>query len=266
MAEAQAWIRDEENVLAEELRQRNMMRANEARREVHPKDTLYSQYLKRVADIVISAIALVVSLPINAVLAAVTFKDVGRPLFYCQKRAGKNGEPFTLVKFRNMTNEKDENGELLPPSRRVTKSGKVIRKYSLDELLNFWSVLKGDMSIIGPRPLPVEYCDRLSSRHSQRHCVKPGLLCPITKEFKDRYPFPDPYSRYQAQFETEVWYVENVSFATDVKMLALLFKEAFDMDRRGQNAGSASPFIGYDENGYAISRKRFEDSCCEKAE
>lgn len=258
--EASTWIRKDESDLAEELIARNLAHANEIQDLVHPRQSLYVRYVKRLLDIVISGVALVVFLPINAVLAIVTLKDVGRPILYKQARAGLNGRPFVLVKFRNMTNERDENGELLPPSQRVTKRGKVIRKYSLDELLNFWSVFKGDMSIIGPRPLPVQYCERLSDRHFQRHEVRPGLLCPIRNEIKEQYPYPEPFSTYQAQFESEVWYVENVSFATDVKMLGLLFKAAFDMKQRGRNAQSASPFIGYDKEGYAVSRKYFEES------
>lgn len=259
VTESQTWIRNDESILAEELRQRNLSHANLVQHEVHPKRTIYSRFIKRILDVVISFPAVLVSLPINAIIALITLKDVGRPLFYCQKRIGENGRPFTLVKFRNMTNEKDENGELLPPAQRVTDSGRVLRKHSLDELLNFWSVLKGDMSIIGPRPLPVQYSDRLSDRHLQRQAVKPGLLCPITKEFKELYPFPEPFSRYQAQFETDIWYVENISFFIDVKLFVLLIKETFDMERRSRNADSASPFIGYDDDAFAISRKVFEE-------
>ena len=263
-SDSQQWIRSDESELAEKLRIENMTHANDVQPKVYPKSTFYSKHVKRAIDILISGIALLVSLPINAVLAIITLVDVGTPILYRQQRMGRNGVPFTLVKFRNMTNERDENGELLPPSQRVTRVGKIIRKYSLDELLNFLSVFKGDMSIIGPRPLPTPYSERLSRRHSQRHVVRPGLLCPITQEFKELYPFPNQYSRYQAQFETEIWYVENISLATDIKLFFLLFKETFDMKRREKNAESASPFIGYDENGYAVSRRSYEDSLLKK--
>lgn len=259
MEKSISWIRRDEDQLARELHKKNIEIANAVQREVHPRISIYSRGIKRLFDLSIAFIALVVTLPINTVIGIITLKDVGLPIFYRQQRVGKDENQFTLVKFRNMTNEKDENGELLPPSERVTKTGKVLRKYSLDELLNFWSVLKGDMSIIGPRPLPVEYCKRLSKRHNERHKVKPGLLCPITKEIKEKYPFPEPYSRYQAEFETEIWYVENISFKTDVRLLGLLIKETFDMERRGKNAQSASPFIGYDSDGYAVSRKHYEN-------
>lgn len=266
MKDTQTWIRSEEALLADELKQRNLPHANQIHEGVTYRRTIYSVVVKRIIDFIIASFALVVTLPINIILAILTMKELGRPLFYCQTRMGKGGKPFTLIKFRNMTNEVDSRGELLPPSQRVTKSGRIIRKYSLDELLNFWSVLKGDMSIIGPRPMPIQYCERLSVRHQKRNLVRPGLLCPITKEFKKKYPFPDPFSRYQAEFETEIWYVENISFKIDLMMLVLLFRDTFDMSRRSKNANAASPFIGYDENGFAVSKKMYEESRSAKEE
>lgn len=245
--------------LAAQLASRNLTHTNEVLPLVVSRETFYSKYVKRLLDILISGAALVVFGPINLFLAIATRLDVGSPILYKQQRIGKDQELFTLVKFRNMTNDRDENGELLPPSERVTKFGKFVRKYSLDELLNFVSVFCGDMSIIGPRPMPKEHLSRLCDRHLQRHSVSPGLLCPISKEMMERYPSPEPYSRYQTQFENDVWYVENVTFANDVKLLIELFKATFDMDRRAKNAGSASPFLGYDENGLAVSRKHYED-------
>jgi lipopolysaccharide/colanic/teichoic acid biosynthesis glycosyltransferase len=122
-----------------------------------------------------------------------------------------------------------------------------MRKYSLDELLNFWSVLKGDMSIIGPRPLPEFFLDRMSERHKMRNVVKPGLECPYTM------PEGTEISAYHWKFENDIWYVENVSFSTDVKMIVMLFKLTFNMRNRGDHAGGLTYFIGYDDDGFATS-------------
>lgn len=119
---------------------------------VQPSKTLYARYIKRVIDVIVSGIGLLVTLPINCLIGIITFFDVGRPIFFKQERIGKDEKPFTLIKFRNMRNDRDENGDLLPASIRVTKFGRFVRKTSLDELLNLWSVFKGDMSLIGPRP------------------------------------------------------------------------------------------------------------------
>ena len=146
--------------------------------DVCPSTGIYARYGKRCLDIVLSAIALVVTLPINVVIAIITLADLGRPLFFRQVRVGKDAKPFTIVKFRNMTEERNEKGDLLPPEQRVTAWGKFVRKTSLDELLNFWSIFKGDMSIIGPRPLPEVYLQRFSKRHMHRLDVRPGLECP----------------------------------------------------------------------------------------
>ena len=252
------WIRKDERELAEELAGENLAHANSMYSLVVPRKGPYVKYVKRALDVILSGSALVVTLPINCALLVATYLDVGRPVLFKQYRTGRDLKPFVIVKFRNMTNEKDENGELLPPAQRVTKLGKFVRKYSLDELLNFWSVFKGDMSIIGPRPLPEEYVDRLTERHKQRYLVKPGLECPFVAEVKEKYPCPDPYSRYQTQFENDVWYVEHVSFATDVKECLLLVKAVLDFKQRTGAAGVASHFIGYDENGAATSKKHLE--------
>ena len=152
-----------------------------------------------------------------------------------------------LIKFRNMRNTTDEKGELLPPAQRVTKFGKFVRKTSLDELLNFWSILKGDMSLIGPRPLVPEYTHRYNKRHKQRLAVRPGLECP-PRELNNRV------WTWQEQFENDVWYVENVSFLTDCKMIVNLIR--FALDRKSANARAMAErgtFMGYDLDGIAIN-------------
>ena len=158
-----------------------------------------------------------------------------------------------MVKFRNMNNNTDVDGKLLPAKERVTKFGKFMRKFSLDELLNFWSVVKGDMSIIGPRPMPGFFVERMSERHKARHVVRPGLECPYS------VPEGSPLSNYHWKFENDIWYVENVSFITDVKMLVRLFKLTFNLRKRGGHAGGLSYFVGYDDEGHAISMKKARD-------
>lgn len=216
---------------------------------VKVKDTFYTRYAKRALDVVFSLVALLVTLPINFALGVITYFDVGRPIFFRQERAGKDGKSFYIVKFRNMTNAKDERGELLPPAQRVTAFGKFVRKTSLDELLNFWNVLKGDMSIIGPRPLVPEYVHRYNARHRQRLSVRPGLECP-----------PRDLSHgvwtWQEQFENDVWYAEHVSFATDCKMLFQLFRFAFNRKNADARATTErGTFMGYDLQGKAITMK-----------
>lgn len=214
---------------------------------IAPSSNFYSKYGKRFFDVLVSLIALIITLPINLVIGCVTFFDVGRPLFFRQKRIGRNGKSFTILKFRNMTNERGENGDLLPPEQRVTKWGRFVRKTSLDELLNFWSILKGDMSLIGPRPLPEVYLDRYSKRHMHRLDVRPGLECPPRDLSHGVWTWND-------QLENDVWYVENVSFKVDCSMFINLVR--FALDRKSANARSVAKrgsFMGYDLDGCAIN-------------
>ena len=170
-----------------------------------------------------------------------------------QQLFGKDGKTFYLTKFRNMTEEKDRYGNLRPPGERVTRLGMFVRKYSLDELLNFWSKLKGDMSLIGPRPLPVEFRERFSDRHKMREVVRPGLECPcISEKNKVRY--------YQEQFENDIWYVEHVSFFVDCKMILGLIKMVFNRGERSDHAVvGGGEFLGYDRKGRAFSMRNIPE-------
>lgn len=241
---------NEELKAAEYLKKHYLYSTNQASKPVHPKDTLYTRYIKRGIDVLISLPAFIVLLPFNIIFGVCTFLDVGKPIFFKQTRVGKGGKHFTMVKFRNMNNKTDADGKLLPPSQRVTKFGKIMRKLSLDELLNFWSVLKGDMSIIGPRPQPVFIHERMSKRHQMRSAVRPGLECPRMIHVADE----DIY-KYHRTFENDIWYVENVSFALDVKMVFELVRMVFAFGKRGNQAKGKgiSYFIGYNDKGQAIS-------------
>lgn len=215
------------------------MRSQQLEQSVIVPHSFYARYGKRAIDVVISGLLLLVTLPINIILAFGTFVDVGKPIFFRQERIGRFGKKFVLVKFRNMTNKTDEKGEPLPPELRVTKFGQFVRKTSLDELLNFWPIFKGDMSIIGPRPLLVEYYDLWNAKHLRRLDVKPGLECPTPRKL-------DHPISWEEQFDNDVWYAENVSFKTDLKLFFRLVSIVFDSQQRSVRAsGNKGYFIGY---------------------
>ena len=234
--------------VADCIKRDNLEKVNRLHAPVTPRRSLYSRFVKRGIDIVVSAFALVVTFPINVVLCMGTALDVGRPIIFKQRRTGKDGKPFYIIKFRNMTNEKDENGELLPARDRITKFGAFVRKTSLDELLNFWSIFKGDMSLVGPRPLKAETAGRFSNRHASRMAVRPGLECPILHDFG--------YAPgWDERLENDVWYVEHVSLVTDIRMLLGVVRMTFDAKARKYRASaSGGGFMGYDPEGHAIDQ------------
>lgn len=246
-------ITNEEEKFAVFLKERNLAKTNIMDKPVHPADNFYSKYIKRILDLLISIPVFIILLPFNFIFGIFTFIDVGNPIFYKQTRIGKYGKPFIMIKFRNMNNKVDSDGKLLPASQRITKFGKFMRQFSLDELLNFWSVLKGDMSIIGPRPMPEFFVERMSDRHKMRHAVRPGLECPYT------VPDGSKLNNYYWKFENDIWYVEHASFKTDILMLIKLFKLTFNMENRGNHAGGLSYFIGYDDEGKAISLRQAKE-------
>lgn len=224
------------------------------------KDTIYTRYVKRAIDILVALAALVITCPINIIIGVITFFDVGAPLFFKQIRTGKNGKEFCIVKFRNMRELRDGRNELLPVEQRVTRFGRFVRRTSLDELLNFWSILKGDMSLIGPRPLVPEYTRRYNKRHIQRLAVRPGLECPPRK--RDGHVWT-----WQEQLDNDVWYVEHVSFLTDCRMLLNLF--LFMLDRKSAAARATARrgiFMGYDLEGKAINLDQVPQEYVDRAE
>ncbi len=224
----------------------------------HVKNTFYTRYGKRIMDILIGLIGFILSLPINLIIGIITFFDVGRPIFFKQQRVGKDGKFFTIYKFRNMTNDVDVNGELLPPSKRVTKWGKFVRKTSLDELLNFVSVLKGDMSIIGCRPLMTTISDRLNDRHKAIYAMRPGLECPTL------HKVDHPLS-WQERFDNYVWYVENCSFWLDIRLCFRVLEIAFDRKETAHRSNAShGGFLGYDREGNIIYTKTVPDQYVEE--
>lgn len=187
---------------------------------VHVKSSLYSNYLKRCFDFILSFTALVCLSPLLIVICVLELIYHGSPVLYKTKRPGKNGKIFNLYKFRSMTNERDENGILLPEDKRLTKFGYFIRRTSIDELPGLLNILKGDMAIIGPRPLLVEYLDLYTPRHNMRHAVRPGLTCTRIM------PSDSKTWTWREQFENDIYYIEHISFVTDIKMIFLTIKEA----------------------------------------
>lgn len=239
--------------IADRLAEDRLASINASCGEVRVRDTLYTRYVKRTLDIAVALFALLLASPVIILLAAVTFFALGSSVLFRQERVGKDGRLFTLCKFRSMTDETDERGELLPPSERVTAFGRFIRKTSLDELLCFWSVLKGDMSLIGPRALLPEYVHRYSKRHRARLAVRPGLECPPRSDTERVWTWGE-------RFENDVWYVENVSFLVDCRLAFRIVQFVFDRkyaDVR-EKAGYGA-FMGYSYDGKAITLEDVPD-------
>lgn len=179
--------------------------------------------IKRVFDV--SAV-LVFALPVlcvSAVVAILVACRIGRPVLFKQRRPGLNGQPFVMYKFRTMTNTCDGNGNLLADELRLTSFGRLLRSTSLDELPGLWSVLKGDMSLVGPRPLLVEYLPLYSVEQSRRHEVRPGLTGWAQVNGRNALSWED-------KFRFDVWYVDNRGFWLDLKIIFLTFRKVIKRD------------------------------------
>ena len=170
------------------------------------------KYIKRILDIILSLLAIIILSPLLAVTAVLVKTKLGSPVLFKQERPGKDEKIFTLMKFRTMTDERDENGELLPDEVRLTKFGKFLRSTSIDELPELFNILKGDMSVIGPRPLLVEYIPKYNEHQHRRHEVRPGLSGWAQVNGRNTVSWED-------KFDMDVHYVDNYSFAMDVKIL-----------------------------------------------
>ncbi|WP_075618323.1 sugar transferase [Paenisporosarcina indica] len=176
--------------------------------------------MKRTFDLLVSSIALVLLLPIIGLTALLIQKKIGSPVLFKQERPGLNGNSFYVYKFRSMTDDRDVYGHLLPDDIRLTAFGKTLRKFSLDELPQLWNVFKGDMSIVGPRPLLVEYLSLYNSRQAKRHDVRPGITGWAQVNGRNAIS-------WEQKFEYDVWYVENQSFWLDNKILFMTVLKVF---------------------------------------
>ena len=181
---------------------------------------MYKRFIKRLFDIVLSAFAMVVLSPIYIVITIYVACTMGVPMLFGQMRIGKDEKPFKLYKFRSMTNKKDENGNLLPESERLTKAGILLRNSSLDELPELWAIFIGKMSIVGPRPMPTYYGPYFLPEERKRHTVRGGLIPPDSLSGK-------AVTSYEEQFEYECYYADHVSLWLDIKVIFTTFKILF---------------------------------------
>lgn len=181
---------------------------------------MYKKYIKRILDIILSLIAIIITLPIFLIVGILVLIFIGQPAIFRQKRPGKNEKIFTMYKFRTMTNKKDVNGNLLPDELRLTKLGKFLRKTSLDEIPEFINILKGDMSLIGPRPLLISYLPYYTEEEHHRHDVRPGLTGFAQANGRNLVSWDD-------KFKMDVEYVNNITFCGDIKIIIKTISTVF---------------------------------------
>ncbi len=184
---------------------------------------MYTKYFKRLFDVLVTLMALILLSPVIIILIIVLmFANNGKP-FFLQKRPGKNEKTFSIIKFKTMKDPKDKDSELLDQAQRVTKVGEFVRNYSLDELLQLINVLKGDMSIVGPRPLLHLYLPLYNKEQVRRHLVKPGITGWAQVNGRNTLSWAE-------KFEHDVWYVDHLSFSTDLKISLKTIQKVFKRD------------------------------------
>ena len=186
--------------------------------------------MKRLFDVIVSLLLLIIfSIPM-LVIATMILLNMGSPVIFKQKRPGLHGKVFSIYKFRTMKNSKDKNGNLLSNSQRITKLGKLLRKLSLDELTQLFNVLKGDISLVGPRPLLIDYLDLYTSEQARRHDVKPGITGWAQVNGRNAISWED-------KFKYDVWYVDNQSFWLDLKILFMTALKVIKSDGVNKTEG-----------------------------
>ena len=202
---------------------------------------MYAKYIKRTLDLILSLMALIVLMPLMIIIGILVRINLGSPIIFKQKRPGKNEKVFTLYKFRTMTDKRDIDGNLLPDEYRLTKFGKFLRSTSLDELPELINIIKGDMAIVGPRPLLVEYLPYYTEEEKHRHDVRPGLTGLAQVNGRNTIS-------WEEKFEKDIEYVHNISFIGDVK---IIIKTAIKVFKRegisGTNSDTMQKFEGNKE-------------------
>ena len=191
----------------------------------------YEKYFKRPLDVLLSGTALVVLSPVMGLTAFLVGRKLGCPVLFTQDRPGKNEKIFKMYKFRSMTEERDAEGNLLPDGVRLTKFGRVLRSTSLDELPELWNIFKGDMSIVGPRPLLVKYLPLYNEEQHHRHDVRPGLTGYAQVHGRNALT-------WEEKFRMDVWYANNISFLLDVNVFFKTIKTVLRRD--GINSGASA--------------------------
>lgn len=200
---------------------------------------MYKNFFKRLIDFCIAFIALsILFIPLIIVTIWLYFANKGVGAFFVQERLGKGGEIFKIIKFRTMTDECDANGKLLPDEKRITKVGKFVRSTSIDELPQFWNVLVGDMSLIGPRPLLVQYLPLYSKEQARRHEVRPGISGWAQCHGRNSLSWSE-------KFALDVWYVDHCTMMTDIKIVLITIKKVLVRDGISQEGNATmEPFNG----------------------
>lgn len=210
----------------------------EKRKEEHKPYGIYEQWVKRPLDVFLSTGALIVFSPVIIVTALLVRKKLGSPVIFTQDRPGRDEKIFKLYKFRTMTDEKDENGRLLPDDKRLTKFGAALRKTSLDEMPELFNIIKGDMAVVGPRPLLVRYLERYNKHQARRHEVRPGFTGLAQVHGRNAIS-------WEEKFNWDVEYVDHVSFCGDAKIILDTVKTVVKREGiSGAGEATMSEFMG----------------------
>ena len=195
-----------------------------------------NKFFKRLFDIVASASGLIILSPVFLILVYLIRKNLGSPVFFIQERPGKDGKPFKMIKFRSMRDAIDKDGNPLPDSERLTDFGKKLRATSLDELPELWNVLKGEMSLVGPRPLLMHYLSLYNDFQNRRHEMKPGVTGWAQVNGRNAISWDE-------KFAHDVWYIDNFSFWLDIKILFLTVKKIFVKEGISAEGEATMPYF-----------------------
>ena len=199
---------------------------------------IYRHFVKRIVDFILALAAIVLLLPVFLIVAILVYIKLGSPVFFTHQRPGLHGKPFKMIKFRTMTNARDQQGNLLPNEERHTRFGGFLRSTSLDELPELINVLKGDMSLIGPRPLLMQYLPLYNKEQARRHEVKPGITGWAQVNGRNAIS-------WEEKFAHDVWYVDNLSFLLDLKIIFLTIRSVFRREGINQSEQTTmEPFKG----------------------
>ncbi len=202
--------------------------------------SMYKHFVKRLFDVIISGVAIIILSPLLIILAVLIRVKLGSPVLFKQARPGKDEKIFRLCKFRTMTDARDASGNLLPDEERLPEFGRKLRATSLDELPELFNILKGDMSLIGPRPLLVKYLPYYNETEKRRHSVRPGLTGYAQVHGRNAIS-------WEQKFEYDIWYVDHISFITDIKIIIDTVKVVFTHD--GVELNALEDFDVYRKNG-----------------